>query len=123
MSDYKEKFNAWAKKAGEKFEEIDAQIGLKDKIESGAKVVVDTAETGAGYVKSEAEKSDIGRRAVKVVEDAGTVATDAAKTAWDASEPVRDTAADLGQKAGGVVIDTAGKAVDLASDAADGVGT
>ena len=123
MSDYKEKFSAWAKKASDKFEEIDSQIGLKDKIESGAKVVVDTAKTGAGYVKAEAEKSDFGRRAVKVVEDAGTVAGDAAKTAWNASEPARDTAVDLGQKAGGVVVDTAGKAVDIASDAAGGVGT
>ena len=123
MSDYKEKFNAWAKKASEKLEEIDSQIGLKDKIESGAKVVVDTAKTGASYVKTEAEKSDLGRRAVKVVEDAGTIAGDAAKTAWTASEPVRDSAVDLGQKAGGVVVDTAGKAVDIASDAADGVGT
>ena len=123
MSDYKEKFNAWAKKASEKFEEIDAQIGLKDKIESGAKVVVDTAKTGADYVKTEAEKSDVGRRAVKVVEDAASVAGDAAKTAWTASEPVRDTAVDLGQKAGGVVVDTAEKAGDTIRDAADGVGT
>ncbi|MBV9241699.1 MAG: hypothetical protein JO314_06815, partial [Acidobacteria bacterium] len=97
--------------------------GLKDKIETGAKVVVDTAKTGAGYIKTEAEKSDVGRRAVKVVEDAANVAGDAAKTAWTASEPVRDSAVDLGQKAGGVVVDTAGKAVDLASDAAEGVGT
>jgi hypothetical protein len=123
MSDYKEKFNAWAKKAGDKFEEIDAQIGLKDKIESGARVVVDTAKTGAGYVKTEAEKSDIGRRAVKVVEDAGTIAGDAAKTAWNASEPARDTAVDLGQKAGGVVVDTAEKAGDTIRDAAGDVGT
>jgi hypothetical protein len=123
MSDYKDKFNAWAKKASDKFEEIDSQIGLKDKIESGAKVVVDTAKTGAGYVKAEAEKSDIGRRAVKVVEDAGTVAGDAAKTAWNASEPARDTAVDLGQKAGGVVVDTAEKAGDTIRDAAGGVGT
>lgn len=123
MSDYKEKFNAWAKKATEKFEEIDSQIGLKDKIESGAKVVVDTAKTGADYIKAEAEKSDVGRRAVKVVEDAASTAGDAAKTAWNASEPVRDSAVDLGQKAGGVVVDTAEKAGDTIRDAADGVGT
>ena len=123
MSDYKEKFGAWAKKATEKFEEIDAQIGLKDKIESGAKVVVDTAKTGADYIKTEAERSDLGRRAVKVVEDAGTIAGDAAKTAWNASEPVRDTAVDLGQKAGGVVVDTAEKASETIRDAAGDVGT
>jgi hypothetical protein len=123
MSDYKEKFNAWAKKAGDKFDEIDSQIGLKDKIESGAKVVVDTAKTGADYIKTEAEKSDVGRRAVKVVEDAANVAGDAAKTAWNASEPARDTAVDLGQKAGGVVVDTAEKAGDTIRDAAGDVGT
>jgi hypothetical protein len=123
MSDYKEKFNAWAKKAGDKLEEIDAQIGLKDKIESGARVVVDTAKTGADYVKSEAEKSDLGRRAVKVAEDVASTAGDAAKTAWTASEPVRDSAVDLGQKAGGVVVDTAEKAGDTIRDAAGDVGT
>jgi hypothetical protein len=123
MSDYKEKFGAWAKRATEKFEEIDSQIGLKDKIESGARVVVDTAKTGADYIKTEAERSDVGRRAVKVVEDAAGVAGDAAKTAWNASEPVRDTAVDLGQKAGGVVADTAEKAGDTIRDAAGGVGT
>ncbi|HTH50814.1 MAG TPA: hypothetical protein VL501_02710 [Pyrinomonadaceae bacterium] len=123
MSDYKDKFNAWAKKATEKFEEIDAQIGLKDKIETGAKVVVDTAKTGADYVKTEAEKSDLGRRAVKVVEDTASVAGDAAKTAWNASEPVRDTASDIGKKAGGVVVDTAEKAGDTIRDAAGDLGT
>lgn len=123
MGDYKEKFNAWAKKATEKFEEIDAQIGIKGKIESGAKAVVDTAKTGADYIKTEAERSDLGRRAVKVVEDAGTMAGDAAKTAWNASEPVRDTAVDLGQKAGGVVVDTAEKAGGSIRDAAGDVGT
>jgi hypothetical protein len=123
MNDYKERFNAWTKKATDKFEEIDSQLGLKDKIEGGAKVVFDTAKTGADYIKAEAEKSDVGRKAVKVVEDAASTAGDAAKTAWNASEPVRDSAVDLGTKAGGVVVDTAGKAGEFVSDAAGGVGT
>src|SRR5437762_5202747 len=110
MTDYKEKFDRWTKKAGEKFDEIDAQLGLKDKIEGGAKAVYDAAKTGAEYVKTEAEKSDLGRRAVKVTEDVVSTAGDAAKTAWNVSEPVRDAAADAGAKAGGVVVDTAGKA-------------
>ena len=46
MTDYKEKFDRWQKKATEKFEEIDAQLGLKDKIEGGAKAVYDAAKTG-----------------------------------------------------------------------------
>lgn len=123
MTDYKEKFNAWTKKATEKLEEIDAQIGLKDKIEGGAKVVVDAAKSGASYVKTEAEKSDLGKRAVKVAEDAIDTASGAAKTAWNVSEPVRDVAADAGAKAGGVVVDTAEKAGDMFVDATDTVGT
>jgi hypothetical protein len=123
MTDYKEKFDRWAKKATEKFEEIDTQLGLKEKIEGGAKAVYGAAKTGAEYVKTEAERSDLGRRAVKVTEDAANLAGEAAKTAWNASEPVRDVAVDAGAKAGGVVIDTAGKAGDIIADATDTVGT
>jgi len=123
MTDYKEKFDRWTKKASDKLEEIDAQIGLKDKIEGGAKAVYDAAKTGADYIKTEAERSDLGKRAVQVTEDAANVAGDAAKTAWNASEPVRDIAADAGVRAGGVVVDTAGKAADIVGDAANTVGT
>jgi len=123
MTDYKEKFDRWTKKASEKFEEIDSQLGLKDKIEGGAKAVYDAAKTGAEYVKTEAEKSDLGRRAVKVTGDAANLAGEAAKTAWNASGPVRDVAADAGAKAGGVVVDTAEKAGDIIADASDTVGT
>ena len=98
MSDYKEKFERWQKKATEKFEEIDAQLGLKDKIEGGARVVVETARTGADYIKTEAEKTDVGKKAVKVAEDVIGTANDAAKTAWNVSEPVRDVATDAAQK-------------------------
>lgn len=123
MSDYKERFGAWTKKATEKFEEIDAQIGLKGKIEDGAKAVVDVARTGAGYIKTEAERTDIGKKAVKVTEDVFDTASGVAKTAWNVSEPVRDVAADAGAKAGGVVVDTAEKAGEMFDDARDTVGT
>lgn len=123
MADYKERFEAWTKKATEKFEEIDAQLGLKEKIEGGAKVVVDAAKTGADYIKTEAEKTDLGKKAVKVTEDVIDTASGAAKTAWNVSEPVRDVAVDAGTKAGGVVVDTAEKAGDFFSDASDTVGT
>ncbi len=122
MTNYKEKFDRWQKKATEKFEEIDSQLGLKEKIESGARVVVDTAQKGAEYIKTEAEKSDIGRSAVKVTEDVVNAATETAKTAWNVSEPVRDVAVDAGTKAGGVVVDVAGKAGDIIDDAAQTVG-
>lgn len=123
MNDYKEKFDRWQKKATDKLGEIDAQLGLKDRIEEGARVVVDTAHKGAGYIKAEAEKSDVGKQAVKVAEEVITTANAAAKTAWNASEPVRDAAADAGVKAGGVVVDAAGKAGEIIDDAAQMVGT
>lgn len=123
MTDYKEKFDSWTKKATEKLGEIDAQLGLKEKIEGGAKVVVDAAKTGADFIKTEAEKTDLGKRAVKVTEDVIDSASGAAKTAWNVSEPVRDAATDVGVKAGGVVVDTAEKAGDFVGGAADTVGT
>lgn len=123
MSDYKERFDRWQKRATEKLEEIDAQLGLKEKIEDGARVVVETAQKGAERLKTEAEKSEVGKQAVKVAEGVINTAADTAKTAWDVSEPVRDAAAGVGEKAGGVVVDVAGKAGDMFDDARDTVGT
>ena len=37
MNDYKATFDRWTKKATDKLEEIDSQLGLKDKIEGGAR--------------------------------------------------------------------------------------
>ena len=56
MTDYKEKFDRWQKKAAEKFEEIDAQLGLKDKIEGGARVVVETAKKAQVILKPRPRK-------------------------------------------------------------------
>ncbi len=123
MSDYKEKFDRWQKKATEKFEEIDSQLGLKEKIEGGARVVYDTAQKGAEYVKAEAEKTEVGKQAVKVAGEVIHTATDTAKTAWNVSEPVRDVAADAGQKAGSAVVDVVDKAGDMFEDVYDTVGT
>jgi len=69
MSDYKGRFDKWQRDAKEKFEEIDKQLGLKEKIEEGARAVVDTAQKGAEKIKAEAEKTDVGRQAVKVAEE------------------------------------------------------
>jgi hypothetical protein len=117
MTDYKEKFERWQKKATEKLEEIDSQLGLKEKIEGGARVVYDTAQKGADRIKAEAEKSDVGRQAVKVASDVINTANDTAKSAWNGSEPIRDVAGDAGKTAGGVVVDAAGKAGDIIDDA------
>ena len=54
MSDYKERFEKWQRGAKEKFDEIDKPLGLKDKIEEGARVVVETAQKGAEKIKAEA---------------------------------------------------------------------
>ena len=122
MTDYKEKFERWQKKAAEKFEEIDAQIGLKEKIEEGTRVAVETAQKGAGYIKAEAEKTEVGKHAVKVADDVISTANEAAKTAWNVSEPARDVAADAGAKAGGIVVDVAVKAGEIINDATKVVG-
>src|SRR3954452_14433299 len=101
MADYKERFERWQKKATDKFDEIDSQLGLKGKIEDGARVVVETAQKGAGRIKTEAEKSNVGRPAVKVAEDVMNTAESTAKSAWDVSAPIRDAAADAVSGAAG----------------------
>ncbi|MGI8789253.1 MAG: hypothetical protein ACR2HG_16055 [Pyrinomonadaceae bacterium] len=103
MADYKERFEKWQREAKERFDDFDKQIGLKEKIEEGAKVAADAAKKGAKKIKSEAEKSQVGKQAVKVAEGTFKTAEDAAKKAWDASEPLRDIAEDAGGKAVDVV--------------------
>lgn len=122
MSDYKERFEKWQRGAKEKFDEIDKQLGLKEKIEEGARVVVETAQKGAEKIKAEAEKSDVGKQAVKVAEETFKTAEETAKKAWNASEPIRDVAEDAGGKAGDVV-GAAGKAAgEVISVAAEKAG-
>lgn len=114
MSDYKERFDKWQKDAKEKFEEIDRQLGLKDKIGEGARAVVETAQKGAERIKAEAEKSEVGKQAVKAVEDT-------AKKAWEVSEPLRDAAEGAGEFAGEVVKEagkTAGEVISVAGEKA-----
>lgn len=123
MSEGKEIFERWQKKAAETLDGIDEKLGLKEKIESGARVVADTAQKGASAVKTQAEKTDIGRKAVTIVEDVANTAGDAAKTAWNVSEPLRDAAVEAGTKAGEAVADIAGKASDTLGDTASSIGT
>ncbi|HLA95570.1 MAG TPA: hypothetical protein VK612_07605 [Pyrinomonadaceae bacterium] len=127
MSDYKEKFDKWQRDAKEKLGEIDKQLGLKDKIEEGARAVVETAQKGAEKIKSEAEKSDVGKQAVKVAEETFKAANETAKKAWDASEPVREAAEDVSEKAtdaaGDALSVAAKKAGEFFDDARDAVGS
>ena len=130
MSDYKDRFEKWQRDAKEKLDEIDKQLGLKDKIEGGARAVVETAQKGAEKIKAEAEKSEVGRQAVKVAEETIRTAEETAKKAWDASEPIRDaageTAGDVGKAAGKAASEVIGvaaeKAGDIFDDARDTVG-
>ena len=122
MSDYKERFEKWQRDAKEKFGEIDKQLGLKDKIEEGARAVVETAQKGAEKIKAEAEKSDVGKQAVKVAEETIKTAEATAKKAWDASEPIRDVAEDAGGRAGDVVTAAGKAASDVIGVAADKAG-
>ena len=123
MSDYKERFEKWQKGAKEKFDEIDKQLGLKDKIEESAKAVVETAQKGAEKIKAEAEKSDVGKQAVKAAGDAIKTAGETAKTAWDASEPLREAAGDVGEKAGEAAKDVSKKAGDILGGVAGSLGS
>jgi len=117
MSDYKDRFEAWQKKASQTIDEIDSQLGLRSKVEEGARVAVDAAKTSATFVKSEAEKSDLGKRAVRVAEDVISKADETARTAWSVSSPVRDSATDAGARATVVAVDVAESAGDFVSDA------
>ncbi|MGH9945977.1 MAG: hypothetical protein ACRD6X_02120 [Pyrinomonadaceae bacterium] len=121
MTDYKDRFEKWQRDAREKFGEIDKQLGLKDKIEEGARVVVETAQKGAEKIKAEAGKTEVGKQAVKAAEDTFKTAGDTAKKAWNASEPIRDAAEDAGEKAGDVVKEagkTAGEVLNIAGQKA-----
>ncbi len=117
MSDYKERFEKWQKGAKEKFEKIDEQLGIKDKLEEGARVVVETAQKSAEKIKSEAEKTEAGKQAVRAAEATIRSAEDAAKKAWTASEPIREAAEDAGEKAADVAKEvgkTAGNVINSA---------
>lgn len=121
MSDYKERFDKWQRDAKEKFEEIDKQLGLKDRIEEGARAVVETAQKGAVKIMAEAEKSETGRQAVKAAGQTIKSAEETAKKAWTASEPIRDAAEDAGDKAGDIVKEagkTAGDVINVAGKTA-----
>jgi len=114
MADYKERFEKWQREAKERFEDLDKQIGIKDKLEESAKTIKETAQKGAETlregaqkIKSEAEKSEVGKQAVKVAEDTVKTAEETAKKAWDASAPVRSAAGEAGDKAAGVIGATA----------------
>lgn len=120
MADFKDKFDKWQKDAKEKFEDIDKQLGLKDKIGESARVVAETAKAGAGKIKSEAEKSEVGKQAVKVAETTIKTAEETAKKAWSASEPVRDAAQDVGKAAGSVAADVISSAGEKAGDVFEG---
>jgi hypothetical protein len=122
MSDYKSRFEKWQKDAKEKFEEVDRQLGLKDKIAESARKVGETAQKGAERIKSEAEKSEVGKQAVRAAEETINTAGKAAKKAWEVSEPIRDAAGDVGTKAGETVFEAGKKAADFATDAGKTVG-
>lgn len=114
MADYKERFEKWQQEAKDRFEDFDKQLGLKDKIEEGAKVAKGAAKKGAETIKesaqkikTEAEKSEVGKQAVKAAEGTFKTAEDAAKKAWDASEPIRNVAEDAGGRAADIVAVTA----------------
>lgn len=120
MTDYKDRFDKWQRDAKEKFGEIDKQLGLKDKIEEGARAMAETAQKGAERIKAEAEKSEVGKQAVKVAEETVKTASETAKKAWDASEPVREAAEDAAEKTTETASDVLGVAAKKAGEFFDG---
>jgi ElaB/YqjD/DUF883 family membrane-anchored ribosome-binding protein len=120
MTDYKDRFDKWQRDAKDKFEEIDKQLGLKDKIEEGARVVAETAQKGAERIKAEAEKTEVGKQAVKAAEKTVKTAGETAKKAWDASEPVREAAEDAAEKTTETAGDVLGVAAKKAGEFFDG---
>lgn len=129
MADIKERFDKWSREARDKFEEIDKQIGLKDKLEEGAKIVKDTAQKGADVlkdgvdkIKTEAEKTEVGKQAVNVAEGAYKTAEATAKKVYEVSEPLRDAAEDAGGKAADVAAKSAVEAEKVIKDASKKAG-
>lgn len=124
MADYKDRFDEWQRTAKEKLEEIDKQLGLKDKLGESAKVFADAAQKGAETlkdgaqkIKTEAEKSGVGKQAVRVAEDTVKTAETTAKKAWEASEPLRNAAEDASGKAADVFGMTAVEAEKIVKEA------
>jgi ElaB/YqjD/DUF883 family membrane-anchored ribosome-binding protein len=124
MTDYKERFEKWQREAKERFDDFDKQIGLTDKLGEGARVIKDTAQKGAEVlrdgaekIKTEAEKTEVGKQAVGVAEGAFKTAGDTAKKVYEASEPLRDAAGDAGGKAADVVGATAVEAEKVIKEA------
>jgi hypothetical protein len=139
MADYKERFEAWQKQAKEKFEEIDKQLGLKEKIEEGTKVVLETAQKGAEVatdiagksvevvkesvdkIKTEAEKTEVGKQAVNFAEDTFKTAEKTAKDVYEAGAPVAEdvtknaakVAREAAKNAGGVAKEAGKKAGEV----------
>jgi hypothetical protein len=117
MSENRSRFEKWQKEAREKFDEVDRQLGLSDKIGEGARVVVETAQKGADKIRTEAERSEVGKQAVRAAEETIKVAGQTAKKAWDASGPIRSVAGEAGEKAGEAVFEAGKKAGEIIDDA------
>ncbi|MEZ5344877.1 MAG: hypothetical protein R2681_04895 [Pyrinomonadaceae bacterium] len=131
MSDYKKQFEKWQREAKEKFDEIDGQLGLSEKLDEGVKVAKETAKKGAesvkagvGKIRTEAEKTSVGKKAVEVADDAYETAEDVyetvedtakktAKKAWEAGGTVREVAEDASENAGDVFETAATSAEDV----------
>lgn len=120
MTDYKDRFEKWQREARERFDDIDKQIGLSDKIGEGAKVIIDTAHKSADVLKDgveklkvEAEKSEVGKQAVEVAEGAIKTAGATAKKVYEVSEPLREKAGEAGEAAADAVREAGKKAGDV----------
>ncbi len=129
MADYKKRFEDWQRQAKDKFEEIDKQFGLKDKLEESAKIVTDVAgkgveamKDGVERIKAEAEKSEVGKQAVDFAEDTFKTAGKTAKDVYQASEPIRDVAEEAAKNVQEAAKDATKNASDVVKEAGKNAG-
>lgn len=132
-NEYRERFEKWQREAKKKLDEIDKQLGIIQSLGESARAVVDTAQKSAGKLRSEVERSEVGRQAVKAAEEAVRSAEETAQKAWEASETIRsaagsasEIAAEVMKKAGraaGDVFDITGeRAGEIIEEAKETIG-
>lgn len=107
MSDYKDKLDEWQRAARRKARELDEKLGIKDRVEGGARVAQDAARrgaetfaSGAERVREEAERLS---EEYEVRERARRAAEEAARRAREAGDALRSAAGTAGEKAGEVL--------------------
>lgn len=109
MADYKDKIDEWQKSVRRKARELDEKYAISDLVDEGSRVAGDAAKrgaetlsSGAGKLRSEAERL---AEEKNLNETARRAADEALRGAKKAGDAIRDAAGDAGKKAGDVLSD------------------